>query len=256
MKKALALLVILELVLELALVASSGVNAEETFTTSPFAYTGISQGTYSTTRDDLSIFSLDYGVKRIGYLAFDLSDFPQGAIPTSIALRIECSIISTKCYVSAFCALSTEWVGKNITWEDRPALGTCINANYINTMEEWYTFSSAPLDEAILTACANRSTLTISLKTGINEGDQYGLVAFFPATAILQISYTVATVTPSPTATPTLSPSPSPSPQQQSTPSPQPTSGIYLSMPLVYATVIAFITLIAIIAALIIKRKR
>jgi hypothetical protein len=64
--------------------------------------------------------------------------------------------------------------------------------------------------------------------------------------------------TPTPTPSPTATPSPSSSPQPTATasPTPPPDTGIYLSTPLFYAIIIAFIALAAIITALIIKRKK
>jgi parallel beta-helix repeat protein len=64
--------------------------------------------------------------------------------------------------------------------------------------------------------------------------------------------------TPTPTSSPTATPSPNSSPQPTATasPTPPPDTGINLSTPLAYAIAIAFITLIAIITALIIKRKK
>ena len=120
------------------------------------------------------------GVKQVSFLAFNLSDLPQEATIVSATLKIKCHVISPASYVSAFVDQGAEWVGKEITWDTKPSFGTYIDANYVNTMNDWYTYSSGPLKGLISVANANREPVTIALKTGIQSSDEPGIVSFYP----------------------------------------------------------------------------
>jgi hypothetical protein len=179
------------LVLALLILSITSVNGEDTFTVDSYTTSTVTNAaSSSTTLDDLIVFSIDYGVKQFAYLAFDLSQFPSGATPTSSVFKIESHAVSEVCYVSAFSSSGADWIGKNVTWETRPEIGTFVSANLIDTMKEWYSYDAESLNNAVKGALAGDGLLTISLKTGIGEPTQYGIIGFYPD-AVLEIDYII-----------------------------------------------------------------
>jgi hypothetical protein len=236
-------------------------NATEKFTVTSHAYAEVtSASSSSSTSTDLLIFYYDFGAKQIGLLAFDLSNFPQDATPTSSIFKIKSHGIGDVCYVSAFCFSGASWVGENPTWDTRPDMGTYIDAIWVDTMNEWYSYSDEALNEVVQETLAEDGLLTVSLKTGINENNQIGLTAFY-TDAILEVDYALATPsptstpTPTPTATLTPTPTPTPPPTPTATPTPAPTeSPDTTALPVI--GLIALIVIIITGVAIILERRQ
>lgn len=171
------------------------VNAAKTVTLNPIDYKSVSQANGGSSKEEVMVFSIEYGIKSIAYIAFDLSELPENAIPTSTVLNIKSEAISYTCWISAFCSINADWVETGITWDTKPDLGDYVDAVYVDTMREWYSWESDSLTEAVLRAFKETNKLTIALKTGIRDTYQYGLIIFYPD-AKLEITYILDTSAP------------------------------------------------------------
>jgi len=163
-------------------------------TLKPIASKSVSQATISN-ESYLMVMSIEYGIKSFVYIAFDLSELPENVIPTAAIFRIKNEAISYSCWISAFCSPNADWVETSMTWDTKPEFGKYIDAGYIGTMSEWYSWRSDSLVETIIESLKTTNRLTIALKTGVKNTDQYGLVTFYPD-AQLVITYTLDTNAP------------------------------------------------------------
>ena len=187
------------------------VNAAQSYVSTAYAHVSISPGPGETSSNDfvnqtsLQVYFIS-GVKQFTFVAFSFSDFPQDATPISATLKLECIAVSPACYISAYAGSNADWVGKNITWETMPS-GTFIGANYVNTMGEYYSYSSDSLNSIVSAACLSKGSVSIGLKTGIQSNDADGIIIFYP-NATLEVTYLTNTpnhtTTINPTATPQL----------------------------------------------------
>lgn len=118
----------------------------------PFNFTSVSQGTISSEEPQLTVFSIEYGAKCISFMAFDLSELPEKAIPNTVVLKIKTKAIAYSCWISAFCSSSTNWVQTEVTWDTKPELGHNADAIFIDTMNEWYSWESDTFTRSVIQA--------------------------------------------------------------------------------------------------------
>ena len=168
---------------------SSSTETMNTITLDPIAARSVSPASQYN-ESILIVMSIEYGIKQFVYVAFDLSKLPKNAIITSTVFKIKNEAISYACSVSAFCSVNADWVEKGIMWDTKPDFGEYINAVYVRTMREWYSWESDSLNKAVFESLQETKRITIALKTGTKDASQYGLVIFY-TDARLEINYTL-----------------------------------------------------------------
>jgi len=170
------------------------VENTNTVTLNPIASRSVIQAEHYN-ESELMVMSIEYGIKSLVYIAFDLSEFSENTIPTSAVFKIKTEAISYTCWISAFCFPTADWVETGMVWDTKPGLGIYVDAVYVDTMRDWYSWESDSLIGSVLAALRVTGRLTIALKTGIGDTYQYGLVIFYPD-AKLEITYTLDTNAP------------------------------------------------------------
>lgn len=78
-----------------------------------------------------------------------------------------------------------------ISWDTKPNVDEYVDAVWVSAHEEWYTWESSSLMEAVSAAFQETGRLTVMLKSGLLI-DQTGDIIFYPD-AKLEITYTPET---------------------------------------------------------------
>jgi hypothetical protein len=172
-------------------------NASESYTTTSYSPIVISSGTKPSLSNDHLLVYYQQGVKVFSFVAFNFSDFPKDANVISATLKLKCIGAFTSSFVSAFATLGADWIGKNLTWNTKPIGASYIDAQFFNTMNDWYTFSSNSLNAIVSRACRDNQAITIGMKTGIESDDEIGIIVI-DKQAVLEITYSNSSSSPTP----------------------------------------------------------
>jgi len=160
------------------------VNASESITLDPIADRCVSN--IGTTEEDLTVRYED-GLKWLSFLAFNLSEIPSGASIDSATLKVKTYFVFSQAYVSAYCSSNADWVETGMSWDTKPDVDDYVGAEWISTHEEWYTWKSWYLKDAVSDAFQETGKFTVMLRSGAVV-DQTGHIIFYPD-AKLEITY-------------------------------------------------------------------
>lgn len=163
-------------------------NASESTTLYPIATKCVSN--LGDGETDLTVRYED-GFKWISFLAFNLSEIPSGASIDSAMLKVKTEFVLKQVWVSAYCSSNADWVETGMSWDTRPDVDEYVDAVWVSTHEEWYTWESWSLTDAVSDAFQETGKLTVMFRSGFLV-DQAGAVTFYP-NAKLQIAYTPET---------------------------------------------------------------
>lgn len=160
------------------------VNASESITLDPIADKCVSN--MGATEEDLTV-RYEEGLKWLSFLAFNLSEIPSGASIDSAMLKVKTYFVFSQAYVSAYCSSNIDWVDTGMSWDTKPDVDDYGGAEWISTHEEWYTWESWYLTDAVSDAFEETGEFTVMLRSGALT-DQTGHIIFYPD-AKLEITY-------------------------------------------------------------------
>lgn len=164
------------------------VQASESITLDPIADKCVSN--IGAGEEDLTVRYED-GLKWLSFLAFNLSEIPSNASIDSAMLKVKTYFVFDSAYVSAYCSSNADWVETGMSWDTKPVVDDYSGAEWISTHEEWYTWDSWYLKDAVSDAFAETGKFTVMLRSGALT-DQTGHIIFYP-NAKLEITYTTET---------------------------------------------------------------
>ena len=167
------------------------VSALENMSLNPIATRCVSN--IDDTGTDL-IVRYDDGFKWLSFLAFNLSEIPSGASIDSAVLKVKTQLVLNPSWISAYSSSNADLVETGMSWVTKPNVDDYIDAVWVSTHEEWYTWESWYLTDAVSDAFQETGKLTVMFRSGLYT-DQNGHTIFYP-NAIMEIAYTLETQPP------------------------------------------------------------
>ena len=167
------------------------VNASESMTLNPIADKCVSNigggEEYLTVR-------YEEGLKWLSFFAFNLSEIQGGSSIDSAVLKIKTQFVIDAVWVSAYSSSNADWVQTGMSWDTKPEVDESIDAEWVSTHEEWYTWESSFFTDDVSDAFQETGELTVMLRSGFLV-DQIGHIIFYPD-AKLEVNYTLETLPP------------------------------------------------------------